>query len=83
METVYIACAIAAGLSLFVASVVIRYQHECLRAKIVERARRMFTDVSVQMLDDMTEQMMGREIRNLCSLQDAEFRQEVCSRLGL
>lgn len=82
-NALFIAGAIMVAVFLGVASLIIHYQHDRLREKIVERAHRMFTDIDVQKLEEMTDDMLAYEIRQLCSLQDADFRKEVCSKLKI
>lgn len=71
------------AIGLGVVYAIIRYQHERLREKIVERAHQMFASVDVEKLEEITDGMLGCEIRHLCSLQDAVFRKEVCARLKI
>lgn len=82
-NALFIAGAIIVAVVLGVVSLVIRYQHDRLREKIVERAHQMFAGIDVQRLEEMTDDMLAYEIRSLCSLQDADFRKEVCARLKI
>lgn len=65
-------CVITVVVLLLVASGVIHYQHEKTREKILERAGKLLEEDSSK-VEEVLDNMMGPEIRYLCSLGDDEF----------
>ncbi|MBE6443678.1 MAG: hypothetical protein E7020_03305 [Alphaproteobacteria bacterium] len=60
----------------------IHYQHERLREKIKLRATKILSDYDEIRVDAFLEGALGREIRYLASLDDKEFSEYLCNKLG-
>ena len=71
MDIYYLSVAVITVL--IVASIILGYQHQKLRVKIIQRAGKVLSDEDVTTIKKKLDDMMGREIRELCALNDEEF----------
>ena len=58
-------------------SVTIGYHHYKVRKKIVERASEFLSDAELDNLEQKLDEMLGRDVRELCSLNDSDFLNEI------
>ena len=70
MDVIYV---LAGVFALAVLKTVIHYQHERTREKILERSKKLFIEEDVLKVEEVLDNMMGPEIRHICSLDDKEF----------
>jgi len=70
MDVVYVLVAVFA---LVVLKTVLHYQHEKTREKILERSKKLLSEEDVLKVDKVLDDMMGPEIRHVCSFDDKKF----------
>jgi len=49
------------------------YHHQKVKEKIIERAKKIISDDELTILKRKLSEMLGREIREFCALNDTEF----------
>ena len=75
-QTIIVCCCLCAVGILAAASLVISYQHEKIRQKIVERAKGKGC-FEVKKLEDALDDMLGSAIRSFCAANDEDFQKKL------